>query len=188
MNVARSATRQATRALRSAPSTAARSSSSFLAASSVVVARSAPLRTALSGCRLLSTSPVRSAGASYTIGELTDREYQDVADKTMDRLTEYLEEKVEELDIDGADVEYSSGVLTAKLGDKGTYVVNKQPPNKQIWLSSPISGPKRYDWDTTHRVWFYARDQDLMHSLLTRELRELLGDESIEVDLAEGKD
>lgn len=28
----------------------------------------------------------------------------------------------------------------------GTYVLNKQPPNKQIWLSSPISGPKRYDW------------------------------------------
>lgn len=31
-----------------------------------------------------------------------------------------------------------SGVLTLKLGDKGTYVINKQPPNKQIWLSSPI--------------------------------------------------
>lgn len=31
-----------------------------------------------------------------------------------------------------------SGVLTVKLGDKGTYVINKQPPNKQIWLSSPV--------------------------------------------------
>lgn len=25
-------------------------------------------------------------------------------------------------------------------------MLNKQPPNKQIWLSSPISGPKRYDY------------------------------------------
>lgn len=25
-------------------------------------------------------------------------------------------------------------------------MINKQPPNKQIWLSSPVSGPKRYDW------------------------------------------
>lgn len=25
-------------------------------------------------------------------------------------------------------------------------MLNKQPPNKQIWLSSPVSGPKRYDW------------------------------------------
>ena len=30
-----------------------------------------------------------------------------------------------------------SGVLTVRLGDNGTYVLNKQPPNKQIWLSSP---------------------------------------------------
>lgn len=28
----------------------------------------------------------------------------------------------------------------------GIYVLNKQPPNRQIWLSSPISGPKRYDY------------------------------------------
>ena len=30
-----------------------------------------------------------------------------------------------------------SGVLTVKVGDHGTYVINKQTPNKQIWLSSP---------------------------------------------------
>lgn len=35
------------------------------------------------------------------------------------------------------------GVLTANTGKAGTYVINKQTPNKQIWLSSPISGPKR---------------------------------------------
>lgn len=33
---------------------------------------------------------------------------------------------------------HQSGVLTIKLGgDLGTYVINKQTPNKQIWLSSP---------------------------------------------------
>jgi hypothetical protein len=31
-----------------------------------------------------------------------------------------------------------SGVLTVKLGKHGTYVINKQTPNRQIWLSSPI--------------------------------------------------
>lgn len=31
-----------------------------------------------------------------------------------------------------------SGVLTVNVGgDHGTYVINKQTPNKQIWLSSP---------------------------------------------------
>lgn len=31
-----------------------------------------------------------------------------------------------------------SGVLTLSLGPHGTYVINKQPPNKEIWLSSPF--------------------------------------------------
>jgi hypothetical protein len=31
-----------------------------------------------------------------------------------------------------------SGVLTVKLGQKGTFVINKQTPNRQIWLSSPV--------------------------------------------------
>jgi len=30
------------------------------------------------------------------------------------------------------------GVLTVKLGEHGTYVINKQAPNRQMWLSSPI--------------------------------------------------
>ncbi|POY75863.1 hypothetical protein BMF94_0945 [Rhodotorula taiwanensis] len=122
----------------------------------------------------------------------------------MDRLTEYLEETIEAFDDQPYDVEYSgrnvrltrykpsmcgkSGVLTVRLGDNGTYVLNKQPPNKQIWLSSPISGPKRYDWDSTHHVWFYHRDGDLLHDLLNRELREVLRDETIQVDLAERDD
>ena len=38
-------------------------------------------------------------------------------------------------------------MLTAALGGGlGTYVINKQSPNRQIWLSSPVSGPKRYDF------------------------------------------
>ena len=31
-----------------------------------------------------------------------------------------------------------NGVVTLKLGEHGTYVLNKQPPNRQIWLSSPV--------------------------------------------------
>lgn len=38
------------------------------------------------------------------------------------------------------------GVLNINAPDVGSYVINKQPPNRQIWLSSPISGQKHYDW------------------------------------------
>jgi frataxin len=61
------------------------------------------------------------------------------------------------------------------------YVLNKQPPNMQIWLSSPMSGPKRYDWvvigesmhekeGAGHGSWVYLRDGSSLASLLKKEL------------------
>lgn len=58
------------------------------------------------------------------------------------------------------------------LGNLGTYVLNKQAPNKQIWSSSPVSGPARYDWDGGK--WMYKRDgSELLHKL-SEELTQLL--------------
>lgn len=71
--------------------------------------------------------------------------------------------------------------MTIRTEEKGTYVLNKQPPNKQIWLSSPISGPKRYDWTVTGDGqggkegtatgnWVYTRDQTTLDQLILEEL------------------
>ena len=60
-------------------------------------------------------------------------------------------------------------------------MLNKQPPNKQIWLSSPVSGPKRYDYvakesQTDGREgggggeWVYIRDESTLDELLLREI------------------
>lgn len=79
----------------------------------------------------------------------------------------------------------------------GTYVLNKQPPNKQIWLSSPISGPKRYDWvlsgESMHQKegsgngeWVYLRDGTNLTSLLNKELG-ILVDPAAE-EMKESKD
>jgi len=74
----------------------------------------------------------------------------------------------------GYDVEYSAGVMTITV-PQGVYIINKQPPNKQIWLSSPVSGPKRYDWvesgdGASTGEWVYARDGSTLRSLLGEEL------------------
>ncbi|KAJ5605683.1 hypothetical protein N7510_008464 [Penicillium lagena] len=77
-----------------------------------------------------------------------------------------------------------AGVLNITVPAIGTFVLNKQPPNKQIWLSSPISGPKRYDWivggDRMHEKqesrpfisgqWVYLRDGSNLTDLLNSEL------------------
>jgi frataxin-like iron-binding protein CyaY len=31
------------------------------------------------------------------------------------------------------------------MGPHGTWVINKQTPNQQLWWSSPTSGPRRFD-------------------------------------------
>ncbi|KAG8987458.1 Mitochondrial chaperone Frataxin [Tulasnella sp. 427] len=104
-------------------------------------------------------------------------QYHDLADESMDHLLESLEEIVE--NAEGAEdweVDYHSGVLTLKLGQHGTYVINKQPPNMQIWLSSPTSGPKRYDYSSdADGGWFYTRDNKTLKGLLDEELQAILG-------------
>ena len=74
-----------------------------------------------------------------------------------------------------------SGVLNLTIPPNGSYVLNKQPPNKQIWLSSPISGPKRFDWtmqgESMHQKegggvgeWVYLRDGTSLTEVLRKEL------------------
>ncbi|RIA90209.1 hypothetical protein C1645_693748, partial [Glomus cerebriforme] len=106
---------------------------------------------------------------------LSQDTYHRQSEIVMEYLLEYFENLDERLDIDDFDVEYSSGVLTLKCGSLGTYVLNKQPPNKQIWLSSPISGPKRYDFDSKHKKWFYHRDNSTLDELLNEELSTIFG-------------
>ncbi|KAF9436873.1 Mitochondrial chaperone Frataxin [Entomortierella beljakovae] len=114
----------------------------------------------------------------YSISDLSEDDYHTASDESMDRMVEYFEDLGDEYDIPGYDVEYQSGVMTLKLGDKGTYVVNKQPPNKQLWLSSPTSGPKRYDYDSKYKTWFYNRDHHTLKSLLDTEITK-----AIEIDI-----
>lgn len=83
--------------------------------------------------------------------------FHKLSDKVFDSLTEALESELEEGAFDVAEtseVDYSvssllrknnsltttrqSGVLTLSLDKYGTYVINKQPPTRQIWVSSPF--------------------------------------------------
>ncbi|XP_047448068.1 frataxin, mitochondrial [Mugil cephalus] len=101
--------------------------------------------------------------------ELTEPAYEKLADETLDSLADYFEDLMDEAFTGPEyDVVFSSGVLSVKVGgEHGTYVINKQTPNRQIWLSSPTSGPKRYDW--TGERWVYVHDGISLHQLLSKE-------------------
>ncbi|KAL5673645.1 hypothetical protein ACJX0J_017951, partial [Zea mays] len=69
---------------------------------------------------------------------MQEDEFHKLADETIHDLLETLEEYGDSIQMDGFDIDYGNQVLTLRLGDLGTYVVNKQSPNRQIWLSSPV--------------------------------------------------
>ncbi|XP_051498137.1 frataxin, mitochondrial [Apus apus] len=112
---------------------------------------------------------LRNAGTLNDPSSLDETTYEKLAEETLDSLADFFEDLTDKpFTPEDYDVSLGSGVLTVKLGgDMGTYVINKQTPNRQIWLSSPTSGPKRYDW--TGRNWVYSHDRVSLHELLSKE-------------------
>ncbi|CAF2433627.1 unnamed protein product [Rotaria sp. Silwood2] len=94
-------------------------------------------------------------------------EYEKIANETLESLTETFENIVEKHKL-STDVSYSNGVLTVELNKYGTYVINKQTPNRQLWLSSPFTGPKRYDF--IDQTWIYKHDGISLYELLNKEI------------------
>ncbi|KAJ8733156.1 hypothetical protein PYW08_001454 [Mythimna loreyi] len=122
----------------------------------------------------------RQFSSNPTTPEVSDVDqaiFEEICNETLESLCEYFEEIVDASpNLKGADVTFSDGVLTVALGSSyGTYVINRQTPNKQIWLSSPVSGPKRYDLvlkDGGH--WVYKHDGVTLHKLLQEEISKIV--------------
>ncbi|CAL0323377.1 unnamed protein product [Lupinus luteus] len=106
---------------------------------------------------------------------LEEGEFHRLADSTIHSLQEKLEDFGDSVEDDGFDIDYGNDVLTIKLGDLGTYVLNKQTPNRQLWLSSPVSGPSRFDWDQDSKAWVYRRNKTKLYKVLESELEQLCG-------------
>ncbi|XP_065366200.1 frataxin homolog, mitochondrial [Calliphora vicina] len=114
--------------------------------------------------------------------------YEKVCTETMDGLNDYFEALMESVEtIPGSDIAYSDGVLTVKLGpEHGTYVINRQTPNRQIWLSSPTTGPKRYDFmgpaTGESGKWVYRHTGQSLHELLQHELQMIFKEQKVEFE------
>ncbi|GAV80763.1 Frataxin_Cyay domain-containing protein [Cephalotus follicularis] len=107
---------------------------------------------------------------------LQEDEFHQLANSTIHILQDKFEEYGDNVQIDGFDAEYGNEVLTLKLGALGTYVLNKQTPNRQIWMSSPVSGPSRFDWDHNAQAWVYRRTKANLFKVLESELKQVCGE------------
>ena len=74
-------------------------------------------------------------------------DFHKVADKSLDELYDVMSHlEIVDKTADDIEISLSQGVLKLESSNHGSWVINKQAPNKQLWWSSPISGPRRYEY------------------------------------------
>ena len=135
-----------------------------LAAAATTTTPAAAAAAAVTGTRHSLAVPIRTLSGGCSQHFENESEYHGVADETLEDIQDAVEMALEDNDIGGdgsseeqPEVVYASGVLTMAFPPHGTWVLNKQTPNRQIWWSSPISGPKRYEYDPETSEWIDAR-------------------------------
>ncbi|KAM3333012.1 hypothetical protein ACQJBY_028238 [Aegilops geniculata] len=182
LTAARRASSRASVLLRASPLLEVSTSASHATAAATKPPGGSPWALLFSSRVFSSTPPARQSAGDVPAPSAVDHKlimqedkFHKLADDTIHDLLEKLEEYGDSQQMDGFDIDYGNQVLTLRLGDLGTYVINKQTPNRQIWLSSPVSGPARFDWDAATDSWVYRRTGVNLMRLLEKEIGELCG-------------
>ena len=101
-------------------------------------------------------------------------------------MVELVQQRLEQPDVEAhnLDLAYHSGVLTIKAEAAGVWVLNQYAVTRQVWLSSPVSGPSKYNFhrDAERKggqgrgVWCSERDtSQQLQPLLEAEFSAALG-------------
>ncbi|AQZ10353.1 YFH1 (YDL120W) [Zygosaccharomyces parabailii] len=111
------------------------------------------------------------------VANLSAEKYHAEADEFLESLQDDLEALSQKYPESVPEVELTQGVMQLELGGLGSYVINKQPPNKQIWLASPISGPNRFDF--YNGEWVSLRDGTKLLEVLNKEVNDAVEEEEV---------
>lgn len=107
---------------------------------------------------------------------IDESRFETLADETLVRLMDTLEEAVG----DQLDVDLQGGILTIELDSGSQYVINKHAPNRQIWMSSPVSGASHFDSDG-NGGWVGTRGAGTLTAMLSAEISAATG-ETVDLD------
>lgn len=102
---------------------------------------------------------------------MDDSAFATLAQETLERLFDTIDAALGS----EADVEFQGGILTLEFEDGRTFVINKHLPNREIWVSSPLSGAAHYAFDAEAQAWVSTRGGEVLHDVLARELGRLGG-------------
>ncbi len=90
----------------------------------------------------------------------------------VDLLLEAIENALEQADAD-IDSEINAGILTLEFTNRSKVIVNRQTPNREIWVAAK-SGGFHFHFDGA--VWRDTRTNESLESLLSRVISEQSGD------------
>ena len=98
---------------------------------------------------------------------MNETEFHSAADLALNRIFTALEEADESAALPIEDVDLQGGIITLKLENGKTYIINKHTAMRQVWVSSPISGGLHFRWEAER--WIVLDGRELM-ALLSNEL------------------
>lgn len=85
---------------------------------------------------------------------------------------DYLLEKIETDYWSVVECEFSEGVLKIQTETVGIFIINRNIPRKELWLSSPFSGGAHFSY--SEGEWLNTRTQESFEPLLFKELDQLM--------------
>jgi len=101
---------------------------------------------------------------------LSESIYINLVEATLNSLCGMIE-RIDEEDV--LEIEQSSGMLHIELPSGKQFVINRQTPTRQIWVSSPLSGGLRFDYHEQEQHW-HTQDGRRLDTLLKAEITLLL--------------
>ena len=97
--------------------------------------------------------------------------FETVADKTLNTMLDRIDDILgEEFDVD-----LNGGILNIELEDGAQYVINKNAPNYELWMSSPISGASHFYLEDDLVTWIDTRSGHKLFDKLANELSQSAG-------------
>ena len=103
---------------------------------------------------------------------ITDGEiFETIAEKTLNILLD----RIDDILGDEFDVDLNGGILNIELENGSQYVINKNAPNYEIWISSPLSGASHYYLEDDLKTWVDTRSGDKLFDKLAQELSQNAG-------------
>lgn len=108
--------------------------------------------------------------------------YLNAVNETIETIAHQIEDMVDEGAFDESlgentevEVTNSDGVLNISIGKSNTFIISRQTPSRQLWLSSPISGPWHYNFDAVKRDWLCTKGETNFYDRLDTEFTKAFG-------------